>query len=68
MPADHDVTDEQAAYELAGEPFPGHFGIFRQVNLPTKNDKENELNAKFQTKVEGLKDWEILQKNFDQMK
>jgi 2-oxoglutarate ferredoxin oxidoreductase subunit beta len=68
VPEDHDVTDEQAAYELAGEPFPGHFGIFRQVNHPTKNDKELELNAKFQAKVEGLKDWEILQKNFDQMK
>ena len=68
VPADHDVTDEQAAYALAGEPFPGYFGIFRQVSQPSKNDKENELNVRMQTKVEGLKDWEILQQNFDKMK
>ena len=68
VPADHDVTDEQAAYALAGEPFPGYFGIFRQVSQPSKNDKENELNVRMQTKVEGLKDWEILQQNFDNMK
>jgi len=68
VPADHDVTDEQAAYALAGEPFPGYFGIFRQVSQPSKNDKENELNIKMQKKVEGLKDWEILQQNFDKMK
>ena len=68
VPADHDVTDEHAAYQLAGEPFPGHFGIFRQVDQPSKNDKEYGLNAKMQAKVEGLKDWEILQQNFDKMK
>ena len=28
VPKDHDVTDEMAAYKLAGEPFPGYFGIF----------------------------------------
>ena len=68
VPADHDVTDEHAAYQLAGEPVPGHFGIFRQVDQPSKNDKEYGLNAKMQAKVEGLKDWEILQQNFDRMK
>jgi len=68
VPEDHDVTNELAAYELAGEPFPGYFGIFRQVDQPSKNNKEYELNAKMQKKVEGLKDWEILQQNFDKMK
>ena len=68
VPEDHDVTDEHAAYRLASEPFPGHFGIFYQVDRPSKNDKEYELNAKMQTKVEGLKDWQILQQNFDKMK
>ncbi len=68
VPKDHDVTDEHAAYQLAGEPFPGPFGIFRQVDQPSKNDKEYGLNAKMQAKVEGLKDWEILQQNFDKMK
>ena len=30
--------------------------------------KEANINAKFQEKVKGLEDWEILQKNFDRMK
>jgi 2-oxoglutarate ferredoxin oxidoreductase subunit beta len=68
IPEDHDVTDEKAAYELASEPFPGYFGIFHQVDRPSKNDREYELNTKMKAKVEGLKDWEILQQNFDKMK
>ncbi len=44
VPADHDVTDELAAYKLAGESFPGSFGIFYKVNKPTKNAKEAEIN------------------------
>ena len=69
VPADHDVTDELAAYKLAGEPFPGYFGIFYKVNKPTKNAKEAEINKSFQRpKLAGMKDWQILQKNFDRMK
>ncbi len=67
-PQDHDVTDELAAYKLAGEPFPGSFGIFYKVNKPTKNAKEAEINKSYMDKVKGLKDWQILQKNFDRMK
>jgi 2-oxoglutarate/2-oxoacid ferredoxin oxidoreductase subunit beta len=68
VPKTHDVTDELAAYKLAGEPFPGNFGIFYKVNKPTKNAKEAEINKSFQSKMTGLKDWQILQKNFDRMK
>lgn len=68
IPPTHDVTDEGAAYKLAGESFPGSFGIFYKVNKPTKNTKEAEINASLQGKVAGLKDWQILQKNFDRMK
>jgi 2-oxoglutarate ferredoxin oxidoreductase subunit beta len=64
----HDVTDELAAYKLAGEQFPGSFGIFYKVNKPTKNAKEAEINKSFMDKIKGLKDWQILQKNFDRMK
>jgi hypothetical protein len=64
---DH-VVDELVAYKLAGEPFPGSFGIFYKVSKPTKNAKEAEINKSFQSKVTGLKDWQILQKNFDRMK
>ena len=68
VPKDHDVTDEMAAYKLANEPFPGYFGIFYKNTKPTKNAKEAEINKSFQTKVAGLKDWQILQKNFDRLK
>jgi len=68
VPKTHDATDEYAAYKLAGEPFPGSFGIFYKVNKPTKNVKEAEINASYRRKVAGLKDWQILQKNFDRMK
>jgi 2-oxoglutarate ferredoxin oxidoreductase subunit beta len=68
VPADHDVTNEMAAYKLADEAFPGSFGIFYKVNKPTKNAKEIGINNGAQEKVKGLKDWQILQKTFDRMK
>ena len=68
VPAEHDVTDEFAAYKLADEAFPGRFGIFYKVNKPTKNAKEAEINRAAMDKTKGLKDWEILKKNFDRLK
>jgi 2-oxoglutarate ferredoxin oxidoreductase subunit beta len=68
VPADHDVTDEMAAYKLADAAFPGYFGIFYKTNRPTKNANEQKINATMREKVKGLKDWQILQKNFDRMK
>ena len=68
VPATHDVTNEFAAYKLADEPFPGVFGIFYKVNKPTKNTKEAALNSAAMEKVKGLKDWQILKKNFERMK
>jgi len=68
VPKDHNVTDELAAYKLAAEPFPGFFGVFYNVNRPTKNAKEAEINKAAREKVKGLKDWQILQKTFDRLK
>src|SRR5881296_3627660 len=68
VPANHDVTDEMAAYKLADEPFPGYFGVFYKVNRPTKNALEAQINTTVREKVKGLQDWEILQKSFDRMK
>jgi len=68
VPADHDVTDEVAAYKLAGEPFPGYFGIFYNNSRATKNANEQKIIAAAREKVNGLKDWQILQKNFDKLK
>jgi 2-oxoglutarate ferredoxin oxidoreductase subunit beta len=68
VPKDHDVTDEAAAYKLAGEPFPGSFGVFYKTNRPTKNAAEARIIADHRAKVAGLKDWEILKKSFDRFK
>lgn len=68
VPADHDVTDELAAYQLASEPFPGRFGVFYRVNRPTKNSLEARIVSDAQAKTEGLAPWQILQKTFARMK
>ena len=68
VPKEHDVTDEIAAYKLAGEAFPGKFGIFYKVDRATKNANEQKIIAAAREKTKGMKDWEILQKNFDRMK
>jgi 2-oxoglutarate ferredoxin oxidoreductase subunit beta len=68
VPPDHDVTDEIAAYKLAGEPFPGKFGLFYNVKRPTKNANEQKIIAAAREKTKDLKDWQILQKNFDRLK
>jgi 2-oxoglutarate ferredoxin oxidoreductase subunit beta len=67
VPADHDVTDEAAAYKLADEAFPGYFGVFYRKVKETKNAKEAKLNAVASQKFAGLKDWQILQKTFEKM-
>ena len=68
VPADHDVADEVAAYKLAGEAFPGRFGVFYKVNRPTKNANEAKIISSMQEKVKGLDTADILQKTFDRMK
>jgi 2-oxoglutarate ferredoxin oxidoreductase subunit beta len=68
VPADHDVTDEMAAYKLADAPFPGYFGIFYKNDRPTKNKLEADINAEARQKVAGKKDWEILQATFNRLK
>ena len=66
VPADHDVTDDIAAYKLAGEPFPGYFGLFYKVSRPTKNALEAGLIAKAKEKVANATPAELLQKTFQQ--
>ena len=68
VPADHDVTNEEAAYKLSGAPFPGYFGIFYKAQRPTKNALEAKINADAGAKLKDLKDWQILQKSFDRLK
>ncbi len=70
-PADenrHDVTDEVAAYKLALEPFPGWFGVFYQVNQPSKNQKEQQLIEAVQAATKGATPVQLLRKTFDRLK
>ena len=64
VPADHDVTDEVAAYKLAMSSFPGYFGVFYRVQRPTKNALEGKLIAEAKAKAENAAPLELLQKTF----
>ena len=66
--ARHDVTDELAAYKLAGLPFPGLFGVFYESDRPTKNTLEKKWIESSRAKVEEASDLDLLQKTFDRMK
>ncbi len=64
----HDVTDELAAYRLAGEPFPGLFGVFYQKDRPTKNALERRWIDATREKTGSVSDVELLQKTFARLK
>ena len=64
----HDVTDEIAAYRLANLPFPGLFGVFYEIDRPTKNALEHKWIESTRTKLNNASDVEVLQKTFDRMK
>jgi 2-oxoglutarate ferredoxin oxidoreductase subunit beta len=66
--ARHDVTDELAAYRLASEPFPGVFGLFYEVDRPTKNALEQRWIDQTRSKLGTTNDREIMQRTFDRMK
>ena len=68
MPEDHDPTDEAAAYALASEDFPGRFGIFYQIQRPTKNALEAGVIDAAQSKFKGKPDSDVLQATFNRMK
>jgi 2-oxoglutarate ferredoxin oxidoreductase subunit beta len=65
VPAHYDVTDEVAAYKLASEPFPGYFGIFYQVQRPTKNALEAKLIADARQRIRNAAAAEVLQKTLE---
>ena len=66
--ARHDVTDEIAAFRLANLPFPGVFGVFYEIDRPTKNSLETKWIAEARAKSNALSDQAILQQTFDRMK
>jgi 2-oxoglutarate ferredoxin oxidoreductase subunit beta len=64
----HDVTDEIAAYRLADAAFPGYFGVFYEVDRPTKNALEQKWIETSRAKTGNASDLKILQMTFDRMK
>jgi 2-oxoglutarate ferredoxin oxidoreductase subunit beta len=64
----HDVTDEIAAYRLADLAFPGLFGVFYEIDRPTKNALEQKWIESTRAKLNNASDVEVLQKTFDRMK
>jgi 2-oxoglutarate ferredoxin oxidoreductase subunit beta len=64
----HDPTDEVAAFNLARQAWPGVFGVFYEVQRPTKNALEAQLIAKARERTKGASDLEILQATFARMR
>lgn len=65
VPAEHDLTDEVGAYKLAMAGFPGYFGVFYQVQRPTKNALEAKLIADSKAKANNASAADLLAKTFD---
>ena len=67
--ARHDVTDEVAAFQLAGQAWPGKFGVFYENKTRrTKNAIEAELIAKTREKTKGATDLALLQATFAKLR
>ncbi|MCR6654321.1 MAG: thiamine pyrophosphate-dependent enzyme [Opitutus sp.] len=66
--ARHDVTDEVAAYKLASLAWPGAFGVFYEVNRPSKNELEAGLIAKAKERTKNANDLALLQASFAKLR
>lgn len=64
----HDVTDRQAALLLCEEAWPGRFGVYYQVNRPSKNDFEQNLINVAQEKAQGASNAALLKARFEKMR
>ncbi len=65
----HDVTDEVAAFKLAGLGWPGKFGVFYEnKSRATKNALEADLIRKTKERTKGASDLALLQATFAKMR
>lgn len=64
----HDVKDDVAAFKLADLPSPGKFGVFYQVQRPTKNALEQKWIDDTRAKLGGLSQKDILRKRLEVMR
>ncbi|PTY05414.1 pyruvate ferredoxin oxidoreductase [Opitutaceae bacterium EW11] len=64
----HDPSDEVAALKLALDPWPGHFGVFYEIQRPTKNTLEAGLIAKARERTKGASALSMLESTFARMR
>ena len=65
----HDPTDEVAAFKLAGQAWPGAFGVFYEnKSRATKNALEAELIRKARERTKGAADLALLQSTVAKMR
>lgn len=64
----HDPTDAEAAFRLANMDAPGAYGVFYQVNPPSKNELEAQLVAKSRERVKHASDIEVLRGTFSRLR
>lgn len=65
---EHNVQDDVAAFKLADLPAPGKFGVFYNVNRPTKNEMEQKWIDQTRSKLGGISQKEVLRKRFESMR
>ena len=64
----HDVKDDVAAFKLADLPSPGKFGVYYQVDRPTKNALEQKWIDETQAKLGGVSQKDLLKKRLETMR
>jgi 2-oxoglutarate ferredoxin oxidoreductase subunit beta len=64
----HDLTDENAAYQLATLQYPGKFGVFYETDRPTKNQLEQAWIDSTREKVAHAPAADLLATRFAAMK
>jgi 2-oxoglutarate ferredoxin oxidoreductase subunit beta len=66
--ARHDVTNPEAAFALANQPWPGPFGVYYDIKRPTKNELEAGLVARSRERTKGASDLELLKATFARLR
>lgn len=64
----HDVTDGNAAYELASIQYPGKFGVFYEADRPSKNQLEQKWIDSSREKTAGASTESLIAERFASMK
>ncbi len=64
----HDKTDITAAMTIASEPWPGRFGVYLEIQRPTKNALEADLIKVARTRTKNASDADLLKATFAKMR